>query len=479
MSAQLREAFAIWQMRNIRTGGDRAFAAYAVIMVVIVAVAPLVRALWLSATSAEGIALLASATTPTALSFIVTALWAGALLVGRDRGPALLPPFPLHVLATSDIQRSTVFRGPLLRNGLLVTASTTAVATFAGAVLVSRGLGDPHTAIAFAAGGALVGMIATVAWLVGQTLPRTSLAFAFAVVGLAAFGVVMTNLFVLATLATALIALVSTLLNRLSLATLTAQAARWESATVFASGLDFASATSTCRGRPRVGRHMRAVRPGRSLAVTFLLRDAIGAIRTPGRLIVGISAVAVAGVLMTLALAPAAPTVLLGAAAGLVLFAGLGPLTDGLRHAASVAADLPLYGLSDEVLVGFHALFPLAVVTVVLVLAAVVGTTLLETSLGGPLVASLALALVALVTRVSSALKGMLPPALLTPIPTPAGDVSILLQLTWVVDGVIVVAFAGAAAAIMLQAPTLIVVVALAAAGIGASRWRARSGHAG
>lgn len=475
MSAQLREALAIWQMRNVRTGGDTAYVAYAVIMVVIVAVAPLVRALWLSATSAEGVALLASATTPTVLSLIVAALWAGALLVGRDRGPALLPPFPLHVLATSDIQRSTVFRGPLLRNGLLVTVSTTAVAGFIGIALVSQGLGDPLTALAFAATGALVGLIATVAWLVGQALPRLAIYTAAGIVVLAGLGVVITNLFVLATIATTLIALVPTLLNRLSLATLTAQAAKWESATVFASGLDFAAATSTYRGRPRIGRRMRAVRPGRSLAMTFLLRDAVGVIRTPGRLIVGISAVAVAGVLMTLALAPAAPTVLLGAAAGLVLFAGLGPLTDGIRHAATVAADLPLYGISDEALLGFHALFPLVIVAVVILLAVLVASALLGIWFGTPLAATLALGATGLVTRVSTALKGMLPPSLLTPIPTPVGDLSIVNQLVWALDGVIVVALAGVAAALMLQAPALLIVVGLVAVGTGVKRWRARA----
>lgn len=478
MSRQLRDTLAIWRMRNVRSGGDRAYLVYAVIMVAIVAVAPLVRMLWLSATSAEGIALLAAASTPTAVSVAIAVLWVGALLAGLDRGPALLPLFPLYVLSTSDLKRSTVFRGPLIRNGLLLTASTTVVAAFAGAALLGGGVADPHTAIEFvpmvAAAGALVGVIATVAWLVGQALPRVAICVAVGLVVLASLGVTISSLVALAVVATALVGLVPTLLSRLTLATLTEQAVRWESATIHAAGLDFASATSTYRARPRLGRHVRAVRSGNGLAATFVLRDAIGAIRTPVRLIVGIGAVAVAGTLMTFAFAPAAPGMLLGATAGLVLFVGLGSLTDGIRHAASVAADLPLYGISDEALLGLHVLFPLTVTAVVLLLAVVICAALLGSSLAAPLVASLGLGTVALIGRVSTALKGMLPPSLLTPIPTPVGDVSIVVQLAWALDGVLVVALAGIAAALVLQAPAYFVVVALFTVGIGVNRWRTR-----
>lgn len=484
MNAGLRDAHLIWQARNERTGGDRAYLAYGVIMVAIVAVAPLARALWLSATSAEGVALLSSVAAPASTSLFVVALWTAALLIGRDRGPALLSLFPLYVFGTTDLKRSTVFRGPLLRNGALLTASTTAVAAFVAAALASRGLIDPHAIIGCAAAGLCVGLIATVAWLVGQVLPAGSVVIALGlalcgVVAVTGFSVALTNLVALAAIATVLVALIPTLLNRLSLATLTSQAARWESATGFAAGMDFAAAVSTYRGKPRVGRHLRAVRPGRSLAAVFVKRDTVGAMRTPGRLIIGICAIAGAGVLMTLAFAPAAPTVLLGAAAGLVLFAGLGPLTDGLRHAASVAADLPLYGVSDETLLGLHALFPVAVMVVVLVLTVVVCAVVLGSAASGyalwaPLAASLVLGLIALATRVSTALKGMLPPELLTPMPTPAGDMSIVIQLAWAVDGVLVVALAGASAALILQAPALLAVVAFTVLGLAVRRWRSR-----
>ncbi|MFI8594756.1 hypothetical protein ACIGCK_10070 [Microbacterium sp. NPDC078428] len=497
MSTRSRAALGIWHARNAHTTGDRAYVAYAVLMVALVTIVPLARALWLSATSTAGIAIFMSPVAPGVTALVVAALWAGALLLGRDRGPALLPPFLTHALAGSDLPRFETFRRPILRAGLLVIAMTTLAAALVGGSLACRGLTDPLSAVLFVAAGALVGIITTVAWLAGQSFPRAAVLIALSLLALGALTAVVPPLHafvpwgwvglaypgsgsphvlaLLAALTAALVAVVPVLLDRLRVAELLAQAARWESATTHAAGLDLGAAATVYQGRPHLGRHVRAIRSTGRLSLTFLFRDAIGATRTPGRLIVGLLVLASAGVLIALAFAPAAPGWLFGAAAGVLLFAGLGPLTDGIRHAASVASDFPLYGISDERLLANHALFPLAVVVIVLLVAVAVCSIVAGIAAAAPIVSSLAAGLLTLIARVSNALKGSLPPALLTPIPTPMGDLGAGARLVWAFDGLLLAALAGAGAAGAFESPILLVGVAAAVVAVGVYRWRHRT----
>lgn len=496
MTSRATAAIAIWRDRNVRTTGDHAYVVYMVLMVALVTVIPVARAVWLSVISAEGIAVVASPAAPGVTTLVVAVLWAGAMLLGRDRGPALLPPFPTHAFATSDLSRSDTFRGPVLRAGAVVTALTAAVAGMIGVGLGSSGLVDPLGAGVFVAAGALVGVIATVAWLAGQVFPRAAVPIALGILALgavtAAIPVIQpytpwgwvglaypgggsgVPLAALTALTAVLVAAVPVLMNRLGVAELTAQAARWDSATTHATGMDFGAAATIYQGRPHLGRRLRAVRPIRRRPAVFLIRDAIGAVRTPGRLMVGVLAVAAAGTLLTLAFAPAMPGWALGAAAGVILFAGLGPLTDGIRHAASVAGDFPLYGVSDEQLLASHALFPLSVTVVVLLAVVVVCSVAAGIAAAAPIVSSLALGLLALIARASNAVKGPFPPALLTPIPTPMGDLGAAVRLTWALDSMLLVALAGASATLAFESPILLVSVAVALVGVGIKRWRHR-----
>lgn len=496
MSGRVSAALSLWRARHVRTIGDRAYVAYLTLMVALVTVAPVSRAVWLSVSGAEGIAVVSSTSAPSIAALAVAGLWAGALLLGRDRGPALLPLFPTYALATSDVARSTTFRGPVLRAGLLPTTATAAVAGVVGCSLANSGLADPHGAAVFIAAGGLTGIIATVAWLIGQVSPRGAIPIGLGILGggmltalvpalqpLTPWGWVALTypvtgsavpVVALTALAAALVATVPGLMNRLGTAELLAQGVRWDSATTHAAGMDLSAAAATYRPRSSRGRGLRAVRANRSLPVMFLIRDAVGAVRTPGRLIAGILALGAAGALITFAFAPAAPSWALGSAAGLVLLAGLGPLTDGIRHAASVAADLPLYGISDERLLAGHVLFPLTVTVIVLIAVVAACSVLAGIGAAPPVLCALALGPLVLVARISSALKGPLPPSLLTPIPTPLGDLGAAVRLAWALDGVLLAAAAGAAAALVFDSPVLLIVATFALVGIGMQRWRHR-----
>lgn len=499
MTHRASGAIRLWRARNVRTSGDGAYAVYIALMVALVTVAPVARAAWLSVTGAEGIDALTAAAAPAVTVLVTAGLWAGALLLGRDRGPALRPPFPTHALATSDLTRSDAFREPVLRAGALVTALTTTTAGVIGAGLMYRGIVDPLDAGRFVAVGALVGALAAVAWLAGQVFPRaaTPLAFGILVLGAVTAAVpalhpftpwgwvgiaypgggsshALAALTALTALTAALVVSAPMLMNRLGLADLMAQSGRWDSATAHATGMDFGSAAMIYQRPPSIGRRLRAVRPLRRQAATFLIRDAIGAVRTPGRLIAAVFALGTAGALTTLAFVPGAPGWVLGAAAGVILFAGLGPLSDGIRHAASVAADMPLYGVSDEQLLVRHALFPLTVMVFVLLTVAVVCAVAAGIAATGPILGSLAAGLLTLIARIGNAVKGPMPPALLTPIPTPMGDLGAGVRLAWSLDGMLLAAFAGAAAALVFASPLLLIGAAVVLLGIGVNRWRHR-----
>jgi hypothetical protein len=452
---------------------------------------------WVSATSPDGIHVLTSPDGPAAAALMTAALWAGALLLGRERGPALRAPFPTYVLALSGHPRTRTFRGPVLRAGLFIVVLTSGSAGLVAAALATSGFADLTTAARFVSTAAMVGIVTTTMWLAGQVFPRTALLLAPAVL---AGGILTATSPVLLDLAPwgwaglayptasvfnaslafllftgALLLAVPPMLTWLEYGRLAAQSSRWEQATSHAHGLELDAIAVTYQALPCVGRRLRAVRPRRNRAVTFILRDATGAIRTPGRLICGITGIGIATVLIVSATPPGTPELIASALAGVVMFTGLGPITDGLRHAASVAADFPLYGISDAQLMAHHTLFPLVVIAITVPTTALVASMILNTSLAGPMLGALTLGAIALPLRISGALKGPLPTALLTPIPTPVGDISAATRMAWAVDGILLAATAGASVALLPVAPALPLALLALVAGVIFVRWRKRA----
>lgn len=496
MSSRSRAAHSVWRARTSRAPGDRVFMMYMAFMLAVVTVIPAGRAVWLSAASPAGLALLADAAAPRVVSLAVAALWAGALTLGQDRGPVVLPPFLTYSLASSDLPRADAFRTPLLQVGTTATAVGALVAALISISLAVNGLTSPVTAAAFIAVGALVGATVTAAWLIGQVFPRAARLSAVSIVGVAALTVVVPALWDvtpwgwvglayptraisvgilgLAVAAAILIALMPAMLNRLSFTALTAHSARWDAATAHSSVMDFSAATSVYQRQPHLGRRLRAVLPKSNLGWTFFVRDAIGAARTPGRLIVGVLAVAAAGLLLALAFTPIASSWLFGAAAGIFAFAGIGPLTDGVRHAASVAADASIYGITDGRLLVNHSRFPLTVAVTILLMTVIVCSIVIGSPIVPALISAPVLGLLVLTARVNNALKTSLPTFLFAPMSTPVGDPMQIVRAAWALEAVLLSALAGAAAAFIPVAPILLIGVAAALAAIGIKRWRDR-----
>lgn len=498
MSRQrVSSALAIWRSRVPRSPRSSAFVAYASLLLGITVGAPLAHVLWLGATSPDGLALLASTTTSPAVAVVTAGLWAAAVVMGRIRGPVLMPSFPLFALATSGIRRSTALRGPLLRAGMSSVMVLVGGAGFVGASVLHGAPVHLPGAIGFFAVTIAIGVIATVLWLVGQVFPRAAIPLALGILVAAGVGSALPSVSLffpwgwageslhepamptlpgagILILALLLAASTPLLLNRLSGASLIAQAVKWEQATMFSIAFSFDAATAVYTPGPHLGRRLHAVRPRRVRALTFFLRDAIGLLRTPGRLLAGIGAAAVAGVLITLSIHPALPSALLAGAAGLMTHGAAGPLARGVGHAAKAAGDVPLYGLRDEALVFLHALFPLVTLAVLIPVAAAATGLVTGVHLGAALALALPMALIGLAIRLAGALKGPLPTGLLTPVPTPVGDLSILLRLGWACGELILSVLGGLGVAMLPRTPLPLLALATGVAALVVVRWTNR-----
>ena len=494
----------IWRSRRGRSSGERAFLLYALGLVVLIVIAPVVSALWQAAIGPAGAALLLSPRAPEATSLAVAALWASGLVAGRTRGPAMLPSFLLHALVSSDIRRHLALRRPVLRATVVVASLCAGVAVLAAGALFHLGQSGLTEILVVGLAGAAVGVVAVVLWLVGQAHPRAAVPVAVSLVVLAVLGVMTSSLHGLlpwmwvgalypgavaeaATAARALpliglltvavlgAAAVPILQSRMPGAQLVEQAVRWERAVAFSSALDLRSARAATAERPQWGRGMRAVRPGRRLWVTIVLRDALAQVRTPGRLLGAITATVLAGGLLAAASLPGVPAMLAAGAAGLITYGASGSLSAGLQHAADVAGDLPLYGISDRRLVALHAIVPTAVLLLVLLPAGLVAALIVGAASPGLVVLTAgALVVLVMVVRLAGALKGPLPPGLLTPVDTPAGDVSVVVRILWACSEPVLVVLGAMALAAVPVAPLPLVLVVGWTGALLVQRWARR-----
>ena len=171
---------------------------------------------------------------------------------------------------------------------------------------------------------------------------------------------------------------------------------------------------------------------------------------------------------------PDAPAALLAGTAGIVIYSATGPLTKGLQHAASVAGDYPLYGISDRRLVLLHSLFPLTVVLTVLPIAASITAPIVGTGLGLALTGACAVGILALALRLGNALKGPIPPSLLTPVNTPAGDLSIVMQLGWALSDPLTAILSALTITMLPITPIPLAILTISVGALVFARWRKR-----
>lgn len=484
-----------------RPAADTSYAVYLAMLIVLVAVVPVVRAGWLFVTDPSNAVALTSAATVPVIAGVVGLVWAAAVIAGRLRGPVVFTPFLAHALTTSPVPQRRAFA----RQAWMSAAALAVVGALGGAVLAAASAAavtsgfmiTPGIALGVALSasvGAACGILAALLWLVGQAVPSRWSALAIGVLaalstvafaaqvwgfafdpalassilaGLAAVGAHPLAAPAALLAALTLLALVPLLLSRLEPRVVLGQSLRCEAVRLHTSTLELSASVATYQSVPRAGRRRFAIGGrARSLPAIIVRRDAVAALRTPGRLAIGVLVLLACGALIAGAAVVAPPAWMLGAIAGLAAYAAAGPLSDGLRHAVEAASALPLYGTSDSALLLVHTLFPTLAVGLVVATGAVLVTAFWPPAGALPLVSiasAVIVALGAVVLRLMNALKPPLPLALLTPIPTPAGDMAALNRVIWALDGVLLAGLLGAAASLSataILAPLAVVAVA-------------------
>lgn len=248
--------------------------------------------------------------------------------------------------------------------------------------------------------------------------------------------------------------------------TMRAQAQQLDVVSALVMTGDFRSAAGRIGAPVSLGRRWRwAAAWGKNTPGWWLIasRDLLGIVRTPMR-----SLAALAGVLLGGVLLPAAPTVPafsgLSALALPVVYAAIGPWCRGLRVAGESVGAIPLLPFASTGHLLRHLIVPTALACIASGVAAGIAAGLLECAIApvfAALVAGVTVALFAITLRLLGSLKGPLPQRLLAPVPTPAGDLSSINVLLWILDGPALAAGIGVALVLLATgAPTALPVVA-------------------
>ncbi|WP_114907849.1 hypothetical protein [Ornithinimicrobium murale] len=443
-----------------RTQGDTAYLAYLVVLVLAMVVIPLLIGTARVLAEPEILSALQSAGSRQVVLAVSGALLAAATVVGMHRGPAHLPPVLVSLLAGTDLPRSRTLLRPFVTAAVALTILFTVAGGLLATVLVLESGLDVPGALGLTGAAAALGVIAAAAWLAGQRVgPRHGWVLTVALLAATGLTLLVPALATVtpwgwvadlwpptadgppwALLPLVLVALVCAervprLLDRVLGPLLLRQARQWEIVSIAAYTGDLASALATFRALPRLGRRWWAV-PGSTTVLQYAVRDLVGAARTPVRAVTGLAFLILGGALMSLAVAgtPVSPLVLagLGAVAG---FLALGTLTDGFRHAADTRSLPTLFGHTTAQLFLLHTLVPVLLA----VLCSVAGAGLARLA-GWPaagLVEAALLGVLLVAVRAFDSTKGPLPLTLLTPAPSPVGDLSGLMVMAWQADALL------------------------------------------
>lgn len=494
MSASLGPVREVWAQRSrARTRGDLLYLLYVVAMGAVVLGLPALLSAGRALARGDVLALLLSAGAPPTAIALSLAVAAGLVGLGAVRGPALLPPFFTATLAGGPLPRGRVLRRPFARALLLPLLAAALPAVLVAATLMAADRTGPGTAALLTLAGVGLGLLWGGAWSAGELLRPTPRRLLILLVGLGAAiaaapplmadrelargmwsqsvapsdGQVAAWAVGLVAAGAAGVALCTALLGRLRGTELAAQATRWEAATTSATATDLAGAAGAFRALPAAGRRLRAIGGGPTVLL-YARRDAVAWLRTPdrcagGALAVLLGAVALGGA--PLLPGPAAWTALLLGA--LALRTGAGAFVDGIRHGVHTLGAPPLLGQRAGTQLLLHAAAP----GLLLVTLGALGGTLVAVVGGGaasgPVMLPVAVAATVLAARAWEAAKGTMPLALATPIPTPQGDLSVLVMLAWQADAVVVPLLGAAALLLVLPSgPGAVLLTAAALVGL-------------
>ena len=499
MTSRYRTAARIWVRRTSGEDSsdprrDIGFIAYSVFLLAMICLVPIVRLLLLSLITPAASEFLSSESAARIVGASAVGICVAALWAGRFQGPATLPPFLTYALAGSEIPRYVVFRRPLLIAASWVVGLVTSVAVLLAASMWVQAGASFVAAILIIASWFLLGLIAFCLWQVSQVFPRSC---GFAALLLIVLGVGMwlnPNLSFalpfgwpsvvfsgdsysavavggLALIAAICVTVLPRLLERLEHTDLIERSIRLAQARAQVFVMEFGRASSMYREPPRLLRTMGAVRPSSNTCMTICRQDLLAPLRSPVRLVTSLVCVISAGLLMGFATALGPISIVLGLVAGLLSYAGIGALAEGLRLAADQVSDLPLFGISDRSLVGSHLIVPAIGGILFAGAGAVIGTQVGSGSVIDGVTTAAILAVTTVAAVLMSALKGPMPVQLLNSVPSPMGDPMVFTRAVWALDGPVASASVGIAASVVVTAPLLAPIVAVIVGVVLVRRW--------
>lgn len=424
-----------------------------------------------------------------------------ALTAGGVWGPLVLSPFVLHVLTDTDGDPVATLSDVV---GRRVAVAAVVVGALAAAAAVVLATGGAVVIAAAGVSGAVLGITVAIAWLVGQVAPPGPRALlgaswlalvtaAAATPGLAvpvaaALGGIRASVgallggLVLQTMVLVLAGVAATHWWRgVDVARLRRDAARVAGARAYVATGTVHDALDLFRPPPIAVGSVISQRTGR--VRSLVAQGVVRAGRTPSRGAAGVVALVLGGALIPLgaeadSASPSWPALVGGAVLAYVGIGWVCTTWTGLRDQLLLP---PVHGGGPRAAVRRASLFPVTVVSASAVLGLVGVAVVTEEPPGvGTVVAALGMAGVVLAGRFLREMKSMLPVDLLTPIPTPFGDLSGLRVFVWQVDGLVVVGLtAGVVAEVvtLAAAPVLLVVLAVSVAGACARAGLSRVGH--
>lgn len=493
MGRSIRVVRKLWSRPREKSPSQLAYVIYLIPVLGLFTLAPVLRAVWLIANDVSVASGFIRAFVDPWPALFALCLWGIALMLGRLRGPVVTHPFLAFALTGGPMTPRQAFGRKLwLQIGL---ASVVGGMISAIVVLAWGAIGDlePYSATGAISGGLLVGSLAVVLWLLGQVLrERTILVILlFLALGLPALwtpvawhpigwvgaalrpGTEPWALLPLVALTGVLFALIPSFIDRASPQTVMRQSLRWESAVSQAALFEFSSAAETYQPEPSTARAVFAVRGWIGLTGTIVIRDAIASIRTPARLAISSSVMIVAGGFLIAATDWGFQSLTLGGVAALVCYLAAGALCDGLRHVCNTKDSMPLYGVRHERLLLAHSIFPICA----LFALSLVGGTLAMFMLPNDgirmvgLVAFIPFAIGIVACKLLDGMKPPTPISLLTPVPTPIGDLAIVNRLIWALDTPLIAFLIGVAVAVGLGALWLPLLLGSVVAAIFWRRW--------
>ncbi|WNM24194.1 hypothetical protein [Demequina capsici] len=494
---------AFWRQYRHRQSGKgaagMAYAIYVTVLVLFIYGGPAFMKLAKTLHSPDVVAAVATPGVASALSGVLGLALVVAFVVGTTRGPAVLRPFVAFALVTADVSRRRAFGRAMMRSTIVLALVGGAVSAILLGPLTGSGAVTVSDLVLGIVASVLFGALAAVAWLGGQAATGAAVwavpgALMLATgAGLVAPAVRLTPwqwaaatwptggdagsalpVVLLAIVAVLGLACTPLLLGALAGPELIEQARRWEGATIAATTGDLSTAMGGFRAAPTAGRRWRVVR-GRSFALAALRADLVATLRMPLRALISAVALGAGGWAIVIALdAPGLLRPAMGIVAALALFAGLGPLSDGLRHAVLAVSTPRLFGVSDDAMVLARAWAPLVGGLILAAVGVVAGASSRGVLPWQPLIVVLLLVATLTVIRLDAAAKGTPPLWLTQPIVTPMGDLSVVGTMIWQVDAVLASAIAGIAMLGLVNGSTIAMWVVVAVAGISLIQWRSR-----